>query len=550
MKRILLALALCCFALPAFGGGTTVIGPSKSLAYAVDASKAGFTNISTSVATIGTTPATLQYATNQTINNKTIPATLTLQPVNGALITVNSGKTLQGHLPGGNDQLYAGSGSVIYSAGSVPAINPAWFPGTDTQKVQIAVNTSAASGWLPLSISRQYDLSSGPVNIDRMVDTMTGDLFIIGTGPNAGFYSSATGPMFSSTISTTTDPKSEHVTFNRIRFESSANTVNNFVLSGDKFLRVSFINGCWFEKIRLAFTNNYFQSIYLNDWKLYRWKGIFLAATKGYEDIKATNFQIENGDASSEVFNTDPTGAYLSYGSHFGPGLFEYGVEGGGPFLTGSMANGDLIGLHTEKVANPVVKLLYSFAFNVTGNVFIEGATALANSAYYNIDCGTGINCTSGGGNYTNGKLFKTASLAGGGEGFLSNGGDYAALALTDKRTSNQFSGTGTFTGFTTTVTGTVTASIQGNIVTLNLPAITGTSNATTMTLTGVPIGFLPQSPRNIPVSVENNGTWNEGIIALTSSTITFYATRDGQAFTNSGTKAVYGNSITYSILP
>jgi hypothetical protein len=47
------------------------------------------------VAAIGSTPKTLAYGTDQTVSaNLTIPATLELMPLNGAIITVNSGKTL------------------------------------------------------------------------------------------------------------------------------------------------------------------------------------------------------------------------------------------------------------------------------------------------------------------------------------------------------------------------------------------------------------------------------------------------------------------------
>jgi hypothetical protein len=82
------------------GGTTVTINPSAKTvtfrvgpAYFVDGSP-GFTNLSTAKVSIGSTPATLQYAVNQTINTLTIPANIQLQPVNGAVITVNSGKTL------------------------------------------------------------------------------------------------------------------------------------------------------------------------------------------------------------------------------------------------------------------------------------------------------------------------------------------------------------------------------------------------------------------------------------------------------------------------
>lgn len=54
-----------------------------------------YTTIAAAVAAIGSTKATLMYGTDQTVAaNLTVPATLELMPLNGAVITVNSGITL------------------------------------------------------------------------------------------------------------------------------------------------------------------------------------------------------------------------------------------------------------------------------------------------------------------------------------------------------------------------------------------------------------------------------------------------------------------------
>jgi hypothetical protein len=94
---------------------------------------------------------------------------------------------------------FSGSGSLTFGAGSVSAVNPDWFAGTDSQRVQNAVNACQISGWLPLTVGRMYTLTA-PVTIDRLVDTSTNDFRIIGTGPNAGFYASSAINMFSSSL--------------------------------------------------------------------------------------------------------------------------------------------------------------------------------------------------------------------------------------------------------------------------------------------------------------------------------------------------------------
>lgn len=109
---------------------------------------------------------------------------------------------------------------------------------------------------------------------------------------------------------------------------------------------------------------------------------------------------------------------------------------------------------------------------------------------------------------------------------------------------------TGTFDGVTTVVTGTVRYVRYRNLVTLQIPTLTGTSNATTATITGtVPSSILPARQQRDTCRVQDNGTVNEGsVIVETSGTLTLSYGPTEAAFTNSGTKAVFYQTIAYSL--
>jgi hypothetical protein len=106
-----------------------------------------------------------------------------------------------------------------------------------------------------------------------------------------------------------------------------------------------------------------------------------------------------------------------------------------------------------------------------------------------------------------------------------------------------------TATGMTTSPTGTVSYSIVGNLVTLDIPAISGTSNATTFTLTGAPSTIAPVTEKDVLVRIIDNGTSAVGFARIkTTGVIELYATLSGGAFTASGTKSIPTNSISYTL--
>lgn len=111
---------------------------------------------------------------------------------------------------------------------------------------------------------------------------------------------------------------------------------------------------------------------------------------------------------------------------------------------------------------------------------------------------------------------------------------------------------TGTLTGYASGPTGTVNYKVIGNIVTLWITSdITGTSNATSLTMTGLPTAVRPGSIRSCPCIVEDNTQDVMAGLAIieTAGSITFRIARQdsvanliqysASGFTNSGTKGL-----------
>lgn len=125
-----------------------------------------------------------------------------------------------------------------------------------------------------------------------------------------------------------------------------------------------------------------------------------------------------------------------------------------------------------------------------------------------------------------------------------------------------QGSFTGTLTGMSGTVTGTIYYKITNGLCTLYIKgvAITGTSNSTSMTVTGLPAAVVPSSPvvsELVPTFVVDNGSTLLGTINVTVSGSfldVFPLAVSGSvvtigAFTNTGTKGLSANwSITYPL--
>lgn len=103
--------------------------------------------------------------------------------------------------------------------------------------------------------------------------------------------------------------------------------------------------------------------------------------------------------------------------------------------------------------------------------------------------------------------------------------------------------GTGWTAGTTPVVTLKYSVLPDGNTIYVEIPLATGTSNATTASLPGLPSSFAPTTAQNYGIAVVNAGTTTSGVIFIPagSSTLQF---GNGQlygpgGFTNSGSKSV-----------
>ena len=110
-----------------------------------------------------------------------------------------------------------------------------------------------------------------------------------------------------------------------------------------------------------------------------------------------------------------------------------------------------------------------------------------------------------------------------------------------------------TCTGMTTTVTGTAYYARVGKQVTLYIPALSGTSNTTAFTLTGLPIEIQVARLMYQACHVTVGGTGRAGLAQMTTGGgagfITLYAGLAGEAWTASGLKGLNAQWLSYSIL-
>lgn len=107
---------------------------------------------------------------------------------------------------------------------------------------------------------------------------------------------------------------------------------------------------------------------------------------------------------------------------------------------------------------------------------------------------------------------------------------------------------TGTMTGLTTSPTGTIKYSMKGDVVVMEIPIITGTSNSTFTTISGILTDVRPITAQTCVGVAEDNGTkLLIRITVATSGTITLYKTPGTSgSWTASGTKSIQASTITY----
>jgi hypothetical protein len=108
---------------------------------------------------------------------------------------------------------------------------------------------------------------------------------------------------------------------------------------------------------------------------------------------------------------------------------------------------------------------------------------------------------------------------------------------------------TGTLTGCTTSPTGTSYWSRSGKGVTIFIPEIVGTSNATSATITGLPASLFPARIQYVASYTFDNGTatWEKWTVN-TAGTITLFKSLSSTGFTASGTKGIKEATVSFMV--
>lgn len=107
---------------------------------------------------------------------------------------------------------------------------------------------------------------------------------------------------------------------------------------------------------------------------------------------------------------------------------------------------------------------------------------------------------------------------------------------------------TGTLTGCTTSPTGTIDYRVDGDVVTLNIPSIIGTSNSTACTITGMPAAIRPTAQRSDIGTVSENSVGSLGRYVIETSGVLTLNVNASTAFTAAGTKGSVPCTITYKL--
>jgi hypothetical protein len=108
---------------------------------------------------------------------------------------------------------------------------------------------------------------------------------------------------------------------------------------------------------------------------------------------------------------------------------------------------------------------------------------------------------------------------------------------------------TATLTGYATPPTGTVDYDVSCNLVVLRFPSISGTSNSTSLAMTGLPSILYPVQQHTALIRVTDDGTTMVGLISINANgTVTFNSSAAAGTFTNTGTKGIAQTTITYSL--
>lgn len=262
------------------------------------------------------------------------------------------------------------------------------------------------------------------VFIDRMVDKMRGIFRIVGLGHFGGFIVAGDFPLFDSNLEHKTQPMSEHIWFENIRFEASMGAQSATVMS-DRFLRIRF-NHCEFEGIKVLSGKKYAQEWHFAGCLAQRWPGILFQSYGGYH-IVSHNGKYQNGGGTVfEIFDPSLLGAGC-VGCSFHQDVAESNT---GSFLKAAVIQGlSISGLYSEGNEGPALDFdsrAPNRGISISGSMFSPKQEKKLDKQFFDIHWGR-IEAGYASGNFSTARLHYCRKEN---ARYLTVQGDYAAIVL------------------------------------------------------------------------------------------------------------------------
>lgn len=294
----------------------------------------------------------------------------------------------------------------------------------DSAALQRAINACLlTTPARPLYVNGQCRVEKS-IFIDRRVDATRGIFRIIGSNVFGGFLIVGNFPLFDSRLDHPTEPRSEHIWFQNIRFEGLSSTPNAAALS-DKFLRVQF-HDCEFERIKALAGTKYAQEWHFSRCIAQRWEGSFFTSRGAYHVISSGG-KYQNGGGA--VFNiADPS---LQSAGCVGCAFHQDIAESNsGPFIKAAVLCGlSVAGLYSEGNHGPTLDFdnnAPNRGVNITGCAFAPKNEDKKNVDLFDIRWGR-IEAGHASGNYSTGRLHSHRAMT---STALSVQGDFANIEL------------------------------------------------------------------------------------------------------------------------